>query len=75
MAASGRVYLQMVGTCTGDTFPSVMLFTDTERSISFTTLGCSRHKQAYLIGRYLFNCGEGVQRFCNEHRSTRAREY
>ena len=42
-----KAYLQLLGTCTSDSSPSVLLFFDDKR--------------------YLFNAGEGSQRFCCEH--------
>ncbi|XP_065832399.1 zinc phosphodiesterase ELAC protein 2-like isoform X2 [Oscarella lobularis] len=48
MNPPSRIYLQIVGSATGDSFPSIMLISDRQR--------------------YLFNCGEGLQRFCTEHR-------
>jgi ribonuclease Z len=43
-----KIYLQILGTDTGDTTPSLLLFFDQQS--------------------YLFNCGEGTQRFCTEHK-------
>ncbi|KAL6054622.1 TRNase Z endonuclease [Balamuthia mandrillaris] len=43
-----KIYAQILGTCTGDTTPSLLIFFDQRR--------------------YLFNCGEGTQRFCIEHK-------
>jgi ribonuclease Z len=41
-------FIQVLGTDTGDSFPSVLAFFDRVR--------------------YLFNVGEGVQRYCTEHK-------
>ncbi|KAI8817703.1 beta-lactamase-like protein [Fimicolochytrium jonesii] len=43
-----KSYIQILGTQTGDTLPSVLVFFDSQR--------------------YLFNAGEGTQRFCLEQR-------
>jgi len=44
----GKVYMQIIGTATGDTSPGLLLFFENKR--------------------YLFNFGEGMQRFCMEHK-------
>eukprot|EP01027_Heterolobosea_sp_BB2_P010403 GEZU01015266.1.p1 GENE.GEZU01015266.1~~GEZU01015266.1.p1 ORF type:complete len:382 (-),score=101.15 GEZU01015266.1:372-1487(-) len=41
-----KIYAQILGTATGDSCPSVLIFFDNKR--------------------YLFDCGEGTQRFCTE---------
>ncbi|TPX59210.1 hypothetical protein SpCBS45565_g07802 [Spizellomyces sp. 'palustris'] len=43
-----KSYIQILGTQTGDTTPSVLVFFDSQR--------------------YLFNAGEGTQRFCIENK-------
>ena len=43
-----RFYLQILGTTTGDSTPSVFVMLNKTR--------------------YLFNVGDGTQRFCGEHR-------
>jgi hypothetical protein len=43
-----KIFAQVLGTDTGDTCPTLLLFFDNKR--------------------YLFNCGEGTQRFATEHK-------
>jgi ribonuclease Z len=43
-----KAYIQVLGSATGDSGPTILLWTDKKR--------------------YLFNCSEGTQRFCSEHR-------
>eukprot|EP01100_Stratorugosa_tubuloviscum_P005399 TRINITY_DN2415_c0_g4_i2.p1 TRINITY_DN2415_c0_g4~~TRINITY_DN2415_c0_g4_i2.p1 ORF type:complete len:104 (+),score=25.16 TRINITY_DN2415_c0_g4_i2:69-380(+) len=43
-----KSYIQILGTCNGDSLPSILLFLDNFR--------------------FIFNCGEGLQRFCVEHK-------
>lgn len=44
-----KIYAQVLGTATGDSTPTILIFFDQKR--------------------YLFNCGEGTQRFCTEHKA------
>jgi len=48
-----KIYIQILGTETGDSTPGILVFFDQKR--------------------YLFNCGEGTQRFCIEHKVRLAR--
>ena len=43
-----KSYIQVLGSATGDSGPTILLWLDKKR--------------------YLFNCSEGTQRFCSEHR-------
>jgi ribonuclease Z len=44
-----KIYAQVLGTATGDSTPTLLIFFDQKR--------------------FLFNCGEGTQRFCTEHKA------
>eukprot|EP01125_Pyxidicula_operculata_P016438 TRINITY_DN5659_c0_g1_i1.p1 TRINITY_DN5659_c0_g1~~TRINITY_DN5659_c0_g1_i1.p1 ORF type:complete len:871 (-),score=205.67 TRINITY_DN5659_c0_g1_i1:247-2859(-) len=46
-----KIYIQILGTATGDTTPSLYINVETNKGSK----------------RYLFNCGEGTQRFCVQH--------
>lgn len=48
-----KIYAQVLGTATGDSTPTILIFFDQKR--------------------FLFNCGEGTQRFCTEHKIRLAR--
>lgn len=48
-----KIYAQVLGTATGDSTPTLLIFFDQKR--------------------FLFNCGEGTQRFCTEHKIRLAR--
>jgi ribonuclease Z len=64
----GRVYLQFIGTATGDTQPSVLIFTDNKRSVVLGIAVFAQFSSTRVASRYVFNCGEGMQRFCMEHK-------